>query len=82
MPDDVVRLVLPASVEFTHVASVAVRAVARQVALPETEIDRLRGIVVAALEARLATTDDEVVAVDLYPSPGSVRIEVDGAVVG
>jgi anti-sigma regulatory factor (Ser/Thr protein kinase) len=82
MPDDVVRLVLPASVEFTHVASVAVRAVARQVALPETEIDRLREALVTALEARLATTDDEVVAVELHPSPGSLRIEVDGEAVG
>ena len=82
MPDDVVRLVLPASVEFTHVASVAVRAVARQVALPETEIDRLRTAVVAAIEARLAATDDDVVAIELHPSAGSLRVEVDGEAVG
>ena len=82
MPDDVVRLVLPASVEFAHVASVAVRAVARQVALPETEIDRLRAVVVAALEDRLATTEGHDVAIELHPSPGSLRVEIDGEVLG
>jgi anti-sigma regulatory factor (Ser/Thr protein kinase) len=78
MPDDVIRLVLPASPEFVHVASVAVRAVARQVALPESEIDRLRGAVVAALEERVATTDGDDVSIELHPSPGSLRVELDG----
>ena len=53
MPDDDIRLVLPTTAEFIPVASVAVRAAARQVALPETEIDGLRAAVVAAIEARL-----------------------------
>jgi anti-sigma regulatory factor (Ser/Thr protein kinase) len=60
MPDDVIRLVLPAAAEFAPVASVAVRAVARQVALPETEIDRLRAAVVEAFTAHVGTSDQPI----------------------
>ena len=47
MPEDTIRLVLPAAPQFAPVASVAVRAAARQVALPEDEIGRLRTALVA-----------------------------------
>ena len=82
MPEDVIRLVLPAAPQFAPVASVAVRAVARQVALPETEIGRLRAALVAAIDERLATADESPIAVDLHPSPGALRVVLDGNDVG
>ena len=82
MPDDVIHLVLPAAAEFAAVASVAVRAVARQVALPETEITRLREALAAALEERLGTGDESPIAVDLHPSPGALRVVLDGTDIG
>jgi hypothetical protein len=82
MPDDVIHLLLPAAPEFGAVASVAVRAAARQVALPETEIRRLRAALDAAFEARLARADASPITVDLHPSPGSLRVVLDGTDVG
>ena len=82
MPDEVIRLELPAVEVFTPVASVAVRAAARQVALPEVEIDRLRTALVAALDARIASGDGSPIEVALEASPGSLRVLVDGEPVG
>jgi hypothetical protein len=80
MPDDVIRLVLPAAAAFAPVASVAVRAVARQVALPETEIDRLRAAVVAAFTTQAATTDQPIeLTFDIDPLP--MRIAVGATVI-
>ena len=82
MPDAVIRLVLPAAREFALVASVAVRAAARQVALPETEIDRLRAALLDALEARVAASGPGDVEIELHPSPGSLRVVLDGEPIG
>jgi len=82
MPDEVIHLVLPAAAEFAPVASVAVRAVARQVALPETEIGRLQAALAAAIEERLATADRTPIAIDLHPSPGALRVVLDDTDVG
>ena len=82
MPDDVIRLVLPAASEFAQVASVAVRAVARQVALPETEIDRLRAAVVDAFTARVGTERDGPVELVLRPRAGRVEASLDGDPLG
>jgi anti-sigma regulatory factor (Ser/Thr protein kinase) len=74
MPDEI-RLTLPPDPDLAAVASVAVRAAARQVALSEQEIDRLRGAVVEAFTAQTDTTDDPIVLV-LHPDRGHLRIEV------
>ena len=78
MPDDAIRLTLPPDADLAAVASVAVRAAARQVALPDTEIDRLRAALVGAIEARLATASAESIMIELQPSPGSLRVVLDG----
>jgi hypothetical protein len=82
MPDDIIRLSLPAVAAFTPVASVAVRAAARQVALSEVEIDRLRAALVAALEDRIANADDAPIAITLEATPGSLLMVLDGEPVG
>jgi hypothetical protein len=82
MPDGLIRLVLPAAAEFTQVASVAVRAAARQVALPETEIDRLRAALVAAIEARLPVADGAPMTIELEPRQGALRVALDGEPIG
>ena len=74
MPDEI-RLTLPPDPDLSTVASVAVRAAARQVALSEREIDRLRAAVVEAFTAQTDTTGDPIVVV-LHPDRGHLRIEV------
>jgi anti-sigma regulatory factor (Ser/Thr protein kinase) len=79
MPDRsaarVIRLTLPPDVDMAPVASIAVRAAARQVALAESEIDRLRAAVVEAFTLRAESTDQEV-EITLHPSQGRMTIEV------
>ncbi|MFL6207167.1 MAG: hypothetical protein ACJ739_17625 [Acidimicrobiales bacterium] len=75
MPDDPIRLTLPSDPDLVSVASVAVRAAARQVALPETEIDRLRAAVVDTFTAQAAITDDPIEIV-LHPHAGRMTIDV------
>jgi anti-sigma regulatory factor (Ser/Thr protein kinase) len=75
MPDDVIRLTLPPDPSLVAVASVAVRAAARQVALPEHEIDRLRAAVVEAFTSQAAASA-EPIEVTLHPEAGHMRIEV------
>ncbi len=83
MPDaDEIRLILPAEAELAAVASVAVRAAGRQVALSERDIDQLRAAVVSALEERTAVTDADTVVVVLRAGRGSLEVVVDGEPVG
>jgi hypothetical protein len=83
MPDRTIHLTLPADADLAPVASIAVRAAARQVALPETEIDRLRAAVVAAVEALVAERPDaREIEVVLHPGPGSLEVTLDGRSVG
>jgi hypothetical protein len=71
----VIRLTLPPDVDMAPVASIAVRAAARQVALAESEIDRLRAAVVEAFTLRAGSTD-EAVEITLHPRQGRMTIEV------
>jgi hypothetical protein len=73
--DHAIRLTLPPDVDMAPVASIAVRAAARQVALAETEIDRLRAAVVEAFTLQAAATDQPV-DITLHPSRGRMSIEV------
>jgi anti-sigma regulatory factor (Ser/Thr protein kinase) len=83
MPDHTIHLTLPADADLAPVASVAVRAAARQVALPESEIDRLRTAVVAALEALVEERPDRGdIEVVLHPGKGSLEVTLDGRLVG
>ena len=75
MPDDAIRLTLPPDPDLAGVASVAVRAAARQVALPEQEIDRLRAAVVEVFTAQADVTGGPIVLV-LHPDRGHLRIDV------
>lgn len=75
MPDDAIRLTLPPDADLAAVASVAVRAAARQVALSEQEIDRLRAAVVEAFTQQSDATDEPILVV-LHPDQGHLRIEV------
>ncbi len=75
MPDDAIRLTLPPDADLAAVASVAVRAAARQVALPEQDIDRLRAAVVELFTMQTETTDEPILLV-LHPDRGHLRIEV------
>jgi len=80
MPDDAIRLTLPPETELVSVASIAVRAAARQVALSEVEIDRLRAAVVEAFPAQAAATDEPIELV-FHPDSGHMTIEVGSTVV-
>jgi anti-sigma regulatory factor (Ser/Thr protein kinase) len=80
MPDDAIRLTLPPDPDLAAVASVAVRAAARQVALPEQEIDRLRAAVVEVFSAQADVTGGPIVLV-LHPHRGHLRIEVGAEIV-
>ena len=73
--DHAIHLTLPPDVDMAPVASIAVRAAARQVALAETEIDRLRGAVVEAFTVQAAATDQPI-EITLHPSRGRMTIEV------
>jgi anti-sigma regulatory factor (Ser/Thr protein kinase) len=75
MPDDAIRLTLPPDADLAAVASVAVRAAARQVALSEEDIDRLRVAVIDAFTAQAEATDEPILVV-LHPDQGHLRIEV------
>ena len=78
MPDDAIHLTFPADADLAAVASIAVRAAARQVALSEHAIDELRAAVVAAVEARAAATPGAALALVLRPGPGTLEVSVDG----
>jgi hypothetical protein len=80
MPDDAIRLNLPPDPDLAAVASVAVRAAARQVALPEKEIDRLRAAVVDVFTAQAGVTGEPIMLV-LHPDRGHLRIEVGAEIV-
>ena len=80
MPDDPIRLTLPPEPELVSVASIAVRAAARQVALSEVEIDRLRAAVVEAFTTQAETTDEPIELV-FHPDSGRMTIEVGSTVV-
>ena len=83
MPDDrSIHLTLPAHEDLAPVASVAVRAAARQVALPEREIDRLRAAVVAAVEHHAQERPDAELALVLRPHRGRLEVSLDGDRVG
>jgi len=75
MRDHAIRLTLPPDADLAAVASIAVRAAARQVALAETEIDRLRVAVAEAFTRQTGPGDDPIEVV-LHPGRGSLRIEV------
>jgi anti-sigma regulatory factor (Ser/Thr protein kinase) len=75
MPEDAIRLTLPAEPQLVSVASIAVRAAARQIALPEHEIDRLRAAVVEAFTAQARSGDGPIELV-LHPDAGHMTIEV------
>jgi len=75
MRDNAIRLTLPPDADLAGVASVAVRAAARQVALSEQEIDRLRAAVVDTFTAQSEATDEPIHLV-LHPDRGHLRIEV------
>jgi anti-sigma regulatory factor (Ser/Thr protein kinase) len=81
MPDDeAIRLTLPPDPHLASVASIAVRAAARQIALPETEIDRLRAAVVESFTAH-ATASDEPIELVFHPAAGHMTIEVGATVI-
>lgn len=80
MPDDEIRLAIPPDDDLVPVASVAVRAAARQVALPEVEITRLREALVEALAARMPLAGGPLEVI-LRPGAGRLGIEVDGVTV-
>ena len=80
MPDDAIRLTLPADAALAPVASVAVRAAARQVAMPDDGIERLRTAVVDAFTA-LARAGGDPVEIVLRPHDGGMRVEVGGTTV-
>ena len=42
----------------------------------------LQAALAAAIEERLATADPTPIAIDLHPSPGALRVELDGTDVG
>ena len=75
MPDDAIRLTLPPDADLAAVASVAVRAASRQVALSEPEIDRLRAAVVEVFTGQAQSTDEPILLV-LHPERGQLRIVV------
>ena len=75
MPDDVIRITLPPEPSLVAVASVAVRAAARQVAMPDHEIDRLRLAVVEAFTTQAAASEEPIELI-LHPEAGHMRIEV------
>jgi hypothetical protein len=79
MPDDAaIRLTLPPDPDLGPVASVAVRAAARQVAMPESDIERLRDAVVAAFNAEAAASEGAAVEVVLQPGDGRLGVTVGG----
>ena len=81
MPDDrAIVLTLPPDPQLTTVAAVAVRAAARQVALSEAEIDRLRAAVTEAFVAQ-ATNGEEPIRISLHPDQGRMTIEVGSTVI-
>jgi hypothetical protein len=80
MPDDEIRLTIPPDEDLVAVASIAVRAAARQVALPETEIDRLRAAISDELARQIAGAVEPIDIV-LRPSAGALAIEVGGVAV-
>ena len=83
MPDHAIHLTFPAAADLAPVASIAVRAAARQVALPEAEIDRLRAAVVAAVEARVADRPDAGdIELVLRATRGALEVTLDGRPVG
>lgn len=82
MPDDAIHLTFPADADLASVASIAVRAAARQVALSEHEIDRLRAAVVAAVEERAAAHPASPVELTLLPGAGRLEVALDGDPIG
>jgi hypothetical protein len=78
MPDDAIHLTFPADADLAPVASIAVRAAARQVALSEHEIDRLRAAVVTAVNERAAAQPEAPVELTMRPGAGRLEVSLDG----
>ena len=75
MPDRVIRLTLPPDTDLSAVASVAVRAAARQVALADTALEQLRAEVEAAFVVQAGQTD-QAIELSFHPSEGRLVVEV------